>query len=46
VEVVKTVEEGMLLAQRAAKKDDTVLLVGPHFVADTLAPDSESAKEE
>jgi UDP-N-acetylmuramoyl-L-alanyl-D-glutamate--2,6-diaminopimelate ligase len=46
IEVVESIEEGMLVAQRAAKKDDTVLLVGPQFVTNRLAPDTESTKKE
>lgn len=46
IETVKTIEEGVLVAQRAAKKDDTVLLLGKHFVAESIFPDAEPLNEE
>ncbi len=44
-EVVKTPEEAILIAQRAAKKEDTVLLLGPSF-ADGKITDSLDLEKE
>jgi UDP-N-acetylmuramoyl-L-alanyl-D-glutamate--2,6-diaminopimelate ligase len=46
VEVVTTTEEAVLIAQRAAKKEDTVLLLGEPFVEGGISaiPDSEKEK--
>lgn len=44
VEVVRSPEEAWLIAQRAAKKDDTVLLLGRDFTNEKIAPAPESEK--
>lgn len=41
-EVVESAEEAWLIAQRAAKKDDTVLLLGKEFTASRIAPHPEA----
>lgn len=46
IETVKTVEEGMLVAQRAAKKDDVVLLLGAHFAAESIISNVEAPNED
>lgn len=44
IEVVPSIEEAWLVAQRAAKKDDTVLLLGKGFTKGQIAPVVEAEK--